>query len=148
MAFKEELCNLLNKYSMENECDVPDYILADMVHDFICCVGTHIKRTLDWHGCDSICHKAPSKHSVSITEAPQKNISKEAIIAAKTILLDCMGESEANEFDVEAFSEVIQEYVVNPLNDRVKELEEENNKMKKAIKEVAERAKNFTLYLK
>lgn len=56
MEFKEELRSLLNKYSIENVADMPDFILAGMICDFIDAVGPHIKQTLDWHGCDSTCH--------------------------------------------------------------------------------------------
>ena len=54
--FKSDLRDLINTYSVENECDMPDYILASMVCSFIESVGTHIKRNLDWHGCDSVTH--------------------------------------------------------------------------------------------
>ena len=54
--FKKELETLINKHSIENECDMPDFILAEMIVNFIKAVGTPIKNTLDWHGCYSICH--------------------------------------------------------------------------------------------
>jgi len=54
--FKKDLETLINKHSIENECDVPDFILAEMIVNFIKAIGTPIKKTLDWHGCDSICH--------------------------------------------------------------------------------------------
>ncbi len=54
--FTRELKELINKHSIENFCDMPDYILAEMITSFIVNTGTHIKRNLDWHGTDSICH--------------------------------------------------------------------------------------------
>ena len=54
--FKDALMDLLNGYSIENECDMPDFLLAEMIVNFIQAVGKPIKQTLDWHGCDSICH--------------------------------------------------------------------------------------------
>ena len=54
--FKKELEVLINKHCIENECDVPDFILAEMVCNFIRAISNPIKNTLDWHGCDSICH--------------------------------------------------------------------------------------------
>jgi len=54
--FKKELEVLINKHSIENHADMPDFMLAQMVCDFIVDVGSHIKANLDWHGCDSICH--------------------------------------------------------------------------------------------
>ena len=54
--FKKELEKLINKHSIENYADVPDFILADMICNFIKAIGKDIKKTLDWHGCDSVCH--------------------------------------------------------------------------------------------
>ena len=54
--FEIELENLINKHCIENQCDMPDFILASMIVDFIKSVGPSIKHNLDWHGCDSICH--------------------------------------------------------------------------------------------
>ena len=54
--FKIELEGLINKHCIENYCDVPDFILAEMIVDFITTQGYSIKKTLDWHGCDSTCH--------------------------------------------------------------------------------------------
>ncbi len=59
-AFQKELENLINKHSIENICDVPDFILAEMIVRIIEGIGVPIKKTLDWHGCDSICH--PNKN--------------------------------------------------------------------------------------
>ena len=52
-AFKKELERLLNTYSIENECNMPDFLLAEMIVSFIKAVGPPIKKTLDWHGRDS-----------------------------------------------------------------------------------------------
>ena len=57
--FEKELEKLINKHSIENECDMPDFLLAKMIVGFIKSVGEPIKETLDWHGCDSICHPKP-----------------------------------------------------------------------------------------
>ena len=57
--FVNELTALINEHSIENECDMPDYILAGMIRDIIIAIGPSIKRTLDWHGCDSVCHPTP-----------------------------------------------------------------------------------------
>lgn len=54
--FKKELESLINKHSMENYCDMPDFLMADMICGFIDIIGIRIKKNLDWHGCDSICH--------------------------------------------------------------------------------------------
>ena len=54
--FKKDLENLLNSHCIENECDMPDFLLAEMIIGFIKGVGGSIKKTLDWYGVDSVCH--------------------------------------------------------------------------------------------
>lgn len=66
IEFKGRLTGLLNSYSIENECDMPDFLLAEMIVGFIQTVGEPIKKTLDWHGCDSICHPKPLDTSEKI----------------------------------------------------------------------------------
>lgn len=33
--FTKELCILLNRYSIDNKCNTPDFILADLVVDWL-----------------------------------------------------------------------------------------------------------------
>ena len=54
--FEKELTELINKHSIENLCDIPDFLLASMVSNYIHYVASITKEVLDWHGCDSICH--------------------------------------------------------------------------------------------
>lgn len=54
--FKKELEVLINKYSIENICDTPDFLLAEIIIDIIVTTGPKIKKLLDWHGCNSVCH--------------------------------------------------------------------------------------------
>jgi len=54
--FQKELEGLINKYSIENICDVPDFLLAEIITSIIINSGPTIKKVLDWHGCDSVCH--------------------------------------------------------------------------------------------
>ena len=54
--FKKELEVLINNHSIENECDMPDFILAELLVNFIKTLGISSKKTLDWYGVDSICH--------------------------------------------------------------------------------------------
>ena len=53
-SFKKELEGLLNSHCIET--DMPDFLLAERICGFIQAVGDPIKKTLEWHGCDSICH--------------------------------------------------------------------------------------------
>ena len=54
--FQQDLTGLINKYSIENICDMPDFILAEMITNMVYAMGPGIKRNLDWHGTDSVCH--------------------------------------------------------------------------------------------
>ncbi len=55
--FQKELEQLINKHSIENECDIPDFILAEMICNIISAIGPNFKRTLDWYGVNSVCHQ-------------------------------------------------------------------------------------------
>jgi len=55
-AFEKDLITLLNRYSIENVVDMPDFLLAEMVCRMIEAVGLSVKKALDWHGCDTVCH--------------------------------------------------------------------------------------------
>lgn len=55
-SFHAELTQLINKHSVENVVDMPDFILADIVVRMIAAMGPCVKQNLDWHGCDSVCH--------------------------------------------------------------------------------------------
>ncbi len=55
-TFEEELTELINRHSIENVVDMPDFILSGMICRMIEVIGPSVKNTLDWHGCDSVCH--------------------------------------------------------------------------------------------
>jgi hypothetical protein len=59
--FKKELRRLINRHSIENVADIPDFILSDMICRMIEAMGPCVKQTLDWHGCNSVCHPNPSR---------------------------------------------------------------------------------------
>jgi hypothetical protein len=59
-AFEKELTHLINRHSIENMADMPDFLLAGMICRMIEAMGPSIKKTLDWHGCDSVCHPSPN----------------------------------------------------------------------------------------
>ena len=54
--FEKELTKLINRRCIENICDIPDFLLASMICNYIKYVASITKEVLDWHGCDSICH--------------------------------------------------------------------------------------------
>ena len=53
--FEKELKDLINKYSIENECNMSDFLLAEMLVNIIKGISNPIKRCLDCHECDSSC---------------------------------------------------------------------------------------------
>ena len=57
--FELELIELINSHCIESVVDMPDFLLARMICSMIEAMGPSIKKTLDWHGCDSVCHPAP-----------------------------------------------------------------------------------------
>jgi hypothetical protein len=57
-AFEAELTVLINKHSIENRVDMPDYLLAKTLCRIIEAIGPCVKENLDWHGCDSVCHRS------------------------------------------------------------------------------------------
>ncbi len=59
--FHADLTMLINKHNIENEVGMPDFLLADMICRVIKAVGKPIKKTLAWHGCDSVCHPKPTE---------------------------------------------------------------------------------------
>ena len=68
MNFEDKLTLLINQYSLENEWDMPDFIMAKLITNFIKSVGPQMKHNLDWHGVDSVCHPkdndtTPSDHA-------------------------------------------------------------------------------------
>lgn len=48
MSFEKELRVLLNTYSIDNECNIPDYILADLICENISSLSSTMKA-LDGH---------------------------------------------------------------------------------------------------
>ena len=58
--FEKELTTLINRHSIENMADMPDFLLARMLCAMIESMGPTVKATLDWHGCSSVCHPSPN----------------------------------------------------------------------------------------
>lgn len=49
-TFKEELEKLINRYSIENESDTPDFILADLVRNILNIFAHAVKSREKWYG--------------------------------------------------------------------------------------------------
>lgn len=60
--FQNELAQLINRHSVENQAGMPDFIMAEMLCNIIKAVGPKVKKTLTWHGCDSICHSKEKRY--------------------------------------------------------------------------------------
>ena len=75
-AFEKELTTLINRYSIENVADVPDFILAGMICRMIEAMGPSIKKTLDWHGCSSVCHPSPNapREAGAVATSPHADV--------------------------------------------------------------------------
>jgi len=50
MAFREELNILINKYSLENGSDTPDFILADFVIESLKVFDNVVVKREEWYG--------------------------------------------------------------------------------------------------
>ena len=51
LEFKRELTDLINRHSIENYADMPDFIMAQMICDLIRFgIGPRVKATLRWYG--------------------------------------------------------------------------------------------------
>ena len=50
-SFESELTSLINSYRVENSCDMPDFLIADMLCSYLKVFGPVSKQNLDWHGC-------------------------------------------------------------------------------------------------
>lgn len=68
--FQRELCSLLNRHSIESECSMPDFLLAEMLCGVIRAVGPKVKKTLDWHGTRSVCHPGPATNTAGDPSEP------------------------------------------------------------------------------
>lgn len=69
--FQWDLCALLNRHSIENECSMPDFLLAEMLCGVIREIGSASKKNLDWHGTRSVCHPGPAINTGGDPSRPQ-----------------------------------------------------------------------------
>lgn len=49
-GFRAELASVLNRYGVDQTYETPDYILADLVAEFLTSYGNALQRTRIWHG--------------------------------------------------------------------------------------------------
>jgi len=50
MSFRKELETLINSYSMENESNTPDFLLADFLEGALITFDQVVKRRDEWYG--------------------------------------------------------------------------------------------------
>ena len=48
--FKKELEHLINKHSLENDSDTPDFILAEYLNDCLIAFNKAVNRREEWYG--------------------------------------------------------------------------------------------------
>jgi len=48
--FRSELCTLINKHSMENGSNTPDFILNQFLADVLMCFNKALRRRDEWYG--------------------------------------------------------------------------------------------------
>jgi hypothetical protein len=48
--FKEKLASLLNQFGWDNECNMPDHIIADSVTRHLESLAETSKKNMEWHG--------------------------------------------------------------------------------------------------
>jgi len=72
--FKNELTHLINKYSIENEWDMPDFLISEMITRFIITCGPTMRKNLDWHGVDSVCHPRLVKKHPLVGQLPKDDL--------------------------------------------------------------------------
>ena len=47
--FKDELEDLINKHSIDNECETPDFILAAMLGGWLIAYREGMRENIKWH---------------------------------------------------------------------------------------------------
>lgn len=52
--FEKELAALINRHSIENETDTPDFILARYINDCLNALGTLIDKRDNWSSVDNV----------------------------------------------------------------------------------------------
>ena len=58
--FEKELTNLINKHSIENIANMPDFLLSKMICEIIEVIGPNIKKSFNFQGYHII-----NKHSTT-----------------------------------------------------------------------------------
>jgi len=64
MDFRQELQELLNKYSMENGSDTPDFLLAEFIENMLMAFDISVNNREKWYGRKSV----PDKYKVDTTD--------------------------------------------------------------------------------
>jgi len=59
IEFRAELEKLVNKHSMENGSNTPDFVLAEFLHDCLQAFDEAVVRRTKWHGTEK--HEFPTK---------------------------------------------------------------------------------------
>ena len=75
--FRKELTVLINKYGLENACDTPDYILADLLVGAYDNYSLHVTRRDNWFGFDPFNQSVDDKTDGEAAPVEQENAEPE-----------------------------------------------------------------------
>jgi len=67
MTFREELEQLINKYSVENGSDTPDFILAAYLTNVLDAYGSAVKLRDNWYGFTPFADSPAAKGDSNVT---------------------------------------------------------------------------------
>lgn len=68
--FKTELTHLLNKHSIENGTNTPDFILAELICQNLQALGDFVRVREEWHGREFKDRSAPIALGGSLSQEP------------------------------------------------------------------------------
>jgi len=55
-------------------CGTPDFLMAEMISNFIQSISPVVKKMMDWHSCNSVCH--PSQEANQPLDLTQKALRR------------------------------------------------------------------------
>ena len=106
--FQTELKNIINRYSVENECGMADYLVAGMICHLLDTLGVYFKRNLEWHGCDTT--SDPWNDTTSI---PIRSKDEDDLVSWKRWWADHQDMLNATDEDEEMLKSVYQSAVLD-----------------------------------
>lgn len=66
-GFRAELASLFNRYGVDQTYETPDFILADLVTEFLTGYGKALHQTRQWHGWPTLAESLATRTTHHIT---------------------------------------------------------------------------------